>query len=336
MHTSYTIGVHFPSIGIPLIWNKTDFTILNTPPSRRANRAMALPPHVGRTLYRTLLRACDSLERELARCGALRVREVEALRRAAGTALPKDLRGLLDVRGRRANVSGVRSWVGIVTRRVVDAALSPRLVGVDGAAGFAALRHVNGRLDALRRLVYATTSRASTHGVRVMTRSSYAGFERARFQFRYAIRIENASQTPIQLLSRAWTISDLDGRVSEVAGPGVVGAFPLIAPNQTYEYESACPLQTPIGTQRGHFIFHVGGNEIVRPLSDVLLAPDDGGGATTTGGRMLQVEVAPFSYRTPSLDEHLGEAAAEPQTKAAHRASRKRGRRRSDESGRRR
>lgn len=95
----------------------------------------------------------------------------------------------------------------------------------------------------------------------------------------------------MQLLSRAWTIRDLDGRVTSVEGPGVVGAFPTLAPRESYEYSSAVPLNTPVGTQSGHYMFIINGE-----------------GVTTTNleQKMLQVPIAPFSYRTPILDVRRG------------------------------
>lgn len=293
---------------------------------------MSLSPRVGRTLYRSLLRTCETIESELSRCGALRIRELETLKRATGVALPRDLRGLLDVKARTAT-DDLRTWMCVAARRVVDAALSPKLHNADGAAGFAALRHMNKRLEALRRLVAHTNSHASTNGVHVAATSSYEGFDRARFHFRYTITIDNQSTNAIQLLSRSWTIADLDGRVSHVTGPGVVGAFPLIKPQHVYQYESTCPLQTPLGTQNGHFIFHAAA-AMKPPVSDLLLENE---AQLAADARMIKVDVSPFALRTPALDQHYQpNAAAKPLGRTQQRSSRRRGRRRSDEGVRRR
>ena len=298
---------------------------------------MSLHPSVGRTLYRALLRGAESLEAEIARCGAARTREHEMMKRVVGNAMPKDLRGLLDVKRGDA-----RAWTSAAARRVTDAALSPALEGVDGAAGFAALRHMHDRLNALSRIVHNTTSSATTEGVTVRTHSEYAGFQRARFQFRYTIRIENGRDANIRLLSRYWAVADLDGRTRDVQGPGVVGAFPSISPGDAFEYESSCPLQTPIGTQHGHFIFHAAADTPTRskPLSDIVLQTDN---AVTdlAHGRMLRVAVAPFSYRTPShydaedcdllLDTNF--AVTPKQTRRGKSRSRGRSKKKRDESG---
>ena len=51
----------------------------------------------------------------------------------------------------------------------------------------------------------------------------------------------------MQLLSRYWNITDGQGRVQEVRGPGVVGAQPVIAPGESFQYTSGCPLETASG-----------------------------------------------------------------------------------------
>lgn len=73
------------------------------------------------------------------------------------------------------------------------------------------------------------------------------------FFFAYKISIKNSSQTPVQLLSRHWIITDAFGNVEEVRGPGVVGLQPRINPGQVFEYDSACPLPTSSGSMRGSF-----------------------------------------------------------------------------------
>jgi ApaG protein len=38
-----------------------------------------------------------------------------------------------------------------------------------------------------------------------------------------------------------------------VRGPGVVGHQPVLKPGEQFQYTSACPLQTPVGTMHGEF-----------------------------------------------------------------------------------
>jgi ApaG protein len=41
--------------------------------------------------------------------------------------------------------------------------------------------------------------------------------------------------------------------VEHVQGPGVVGKQPVLAPGQTFEYTSGCPLTTPFGSMHGTY-----------------------------------------------------------------------------------
>jgi ApaG protein len=38
-----------------------------------------------------------------------------------------------------------------------------------------------------------------------------------------------------------------------VKGPGVVGHQPVLAPGESFEYTSFCPLTTPFGTMEGSY-----------------------------------------------------------------------------------
>ena len=71
--------------------------------------------------------------------------------------------------------------------------------------------------------------------------------------FSYRVRITNNFEKEVQLLSRYWHISDGEGRVEDIHGPGVVGQTPSINPKQFFEYTSFCPLQTPIGFMEGSY-----------------------------------------------------------------------------------
>jgi len=75
-----------------------------------------------------------------------------------------------------------------------------------------------------------------------------------RFAFAYTVRLRNTGARPVQVISRHWIITDGDGRTQEVRGLGVVGRQPLIAPGQTFEYTSGCPLETPVGTMQGSYL----------------------------------------------------------------------------------
>jgi len=69
----------------------------------------------------------------------------------------------------------------------------------------------------------------------------------------YRVKIENLSQLAVQLRSRFWKISDQNGKVEEVRGPGVVGKQPVLRPGERFEYTSGCPLTTPSGIMMGSY-----------------------------------------------------------------------------------
>lgn len=101
------------------------------------------------------------------------------------------------------------------------------------------------------------TSEAVTRGIRVRVQSSYvperSDPEQNNWFFIYTVEIANQRDDRAQLLSRHWIITDAEGRVREVRGPGVVGEQPMLAPGESFTYTSACPLDTPFGTMHGSY-----------------------------------------------------------------------------------
>ncbi len=99
--------------------------------------------------------------------------------------------------------------------------------------------------------------RAVTHDIAVSVEPIYLDFQsepdRGRYVWAYHILIENSSDRTVQLQSRYWRITDENGRVEEVRGPGVVGEQPILSPGDTYSYSSGCPLPTPSGTMVGRY-----------------------------------------------------------------------------------
>jgi ApaG protein len=71
----------------------------------------------------------------------------------------------------------------------------------------------------------------------------------------YHIRLENHSDDTVQLLTRHWRITDARGMVNLVNGEGVVGETPVLAPGQSHDYVSGCPLTTPFGSMEGFYTF---------------------------------------------------------------------------------
>ena len=78
--------------------------------------------------------------------------------------------------------------------------------------------------------------------------------EQMIFLFSYHISIDNKSEYVVQLLRRHWYIFDSCGEYREVEGEGVVGEYPILAPGDVYEYESACNLTTEIGKMSGTYL----------------------------------------------------------------------------------
>lgn len=101
------------------------------------------------------------------------------------------------------------------------------------------------------------TSTTVTNGIRIVVRSRFVPDDSLplikRYTFTYSVRIANEGKRPVRLRSRHWIISDGQGKVQEVRGPGVVGEQPLLAPGQYFPYSSRCILQTPSGRMHGSY-----------------------------------------------------------------------------------
>lgn len=74
-----------------------------------------------------------------------------------------------------------------------------------------------------------------------------------KYAFAYTVTISNIGNITAQLISRHWLITDANNHVQEVKGLGVVGAQPLLAPGQVFEYTSGTLLATPVGAMRGSY-----------------------------------------------------------------------------------
>ena len=123
------------------------------------------------------------------------------------------------------------------------------------------------------------TSDATTQGIRVTVVSRYAP-ERSqpagsKWFFLYTVTISNEGAETVQLLTRHWIITDGSGQVEEVRGPGVVGKQPTLAPGESFEYTSGCPLGTPFGVMEGTYQM------------------------ITSGGERFDAKIAPFTLSEP-------------------------------------
>jgi ApaG protein len=100
-------------------------------------------------------------------------------------------------------------------------------------------------------------SRALTNGILVTVKSEYMPDRSApaarRYAFAYTVQISNQGEETAQLRSRHWIITDAAGEVQEVRGEGVVGAQPILAPGESFEYTSWCVIATSSGSMRGAY-----------------------------------------------------------------------------------
>ena len=77
--------------------------------------------------------------------------------------------------------------------------------------------------------------------------------DEGKYAFAYHISITNTGTVAAQLISRHWVITDGDGVINEVRGLGVVGAQPLLQPNEQFQYSSGTLLNTSAGSMRGTY-----------------------------------------------------------------------------------
>jgi ApaG protein len=125
----------------------------------------------------------------------------------------------------------------------------------------------------------AGTSEAVTRDIRVSVEAQYSPAHshpaNQQWFFLYTIRISNEGQETVQLISRHWLITDANDRVDEVRGLGVVGQQPVLAPGESFEYTSGCPLSTAFGMMKG--TYHM----------------------VTDRGDRFETEIAPFCLQGP-------------------------------------
>ena len=124
-----------------------------------------------------------------------------------------------------------------------------------------------------------TNSTCTTRGITVEVNSflvpERSDPARRQWLFAYRIQVTNRSEIAVSLISRHWVITDAEGAVEEVRGPGVVGQQPRLQPGASFEYTSFCPLRTSFGTMHGSY----------------QMVPDK--------GEAFDVEIAPFALSEP-------------------------------------
>ncbi len=101
--------------------------------------------------------------------------------------------------------------------------------------------------------MYSETTRSITVTVRPVYLERQSSPEDNHYVWAYHVRIENCGAETVQLRRRHWQITDSLGRQQDVRGPGVVGEQPVLAPGESFEYTSSCPLPTPSGIMVGDY-----------------------------------------------------------------------------------
>ena len=74
-----------------------------------------------------------------------------------------------------------------------------------------------------------------------------------RYAFAYTVTVRNQGEMAARLVSRHWVITDGNGKVEEVRGPGVIGQQPLIGAGQSHTYSSGTIMATQVGIMQGSY-----------------------------------------------------------------------------------
>jgi len=129
--------------------------------------------------------------------------------------------------------------------------------------------------------MYTATTRAICVTVKPQYLPDQSDPNKSQYVWAYQVRIENKGDTPVQLRSRHWKITDGLGRLQEVKGPGVVGKTPRLRPGEVFEYTSGTPLSTSSGIMGGTYQM------------------------VSESGENFDIEIPTFSLDTPSVSRQL-------------------------------
>ena len=113
----------------------------------------------------------------------------------------------------------------------------------------------NNRPDTGVRDDYSRTTRNVVVSVRSFFLSDQSRPDENHYVWAYRVRIHNQGLETVQLLRRTWQITDARGRTQHVHGAGVIGEQPLLEPEESFEYTSGTPLETPSGFMVG--VYHM-------------------------------------------------------------------------------
>src|SRR5262245_45361156 len=105
--------------------------------------------------------------------------------------------------------------------------------------------------------------------------------ENGYFFWAYTITLTNLGSETVQLKTRHWRITDAQGRLQEVRGPGVVGEQPVLKPGENFEYTSGVPLPTSSGLLTGTY------------------------GLVTAAGEEFDIDIPAFSLDAPERERTI-------------------------------
>lgn len=109
---------------------------------------------------------------------------------------------------------------------------------------------------------------AVTEGIRVTVEATYlpdrSSPDESTYAFAYTVTIANEDAPRAQLRRRHWVITDGNGHVEEVEGPGVVGEQPILERGEAHRYSSGAVLATPVGTMEGTYEMHAAGGRVFK------------------------------------------------------------------------
>ena len=91
----------------------------------------------------------------------------------------------------------------------------------------------------------------------------------------YTVQLNNLGDETVQLINRYWHITDANGAVQEVRGPGVIGEQPILEPGAEFRYTSGVSLKTPSGIMTGEY-------EMITPEQEI-----------------FHIDIPPFSLDSP-------------------------------------
>ncbi len=99
---------------------------------------------------------------------------------------------------------------------------------------------------------------ATTNNVEIIVAPRYvkehSNIENQEFTFTYNVTIRNHRTSKIQLISRYWEVMVDISLKHAIKGKGVIGKQPILAPNDSYSYESWSKVNTDLANMAGYYM----------------------------------------------------------------------------------